>query len=115
MNKKLDTKIAEYLRDFAIFEKQCEDSNYTDTESAWTFMNDAANILRELKARRESKDHHFAVLDFAEARLMVRPIPSEMKAKDAPEDIASHFENELGLHLTDCEYMIGGFSIDIEQ
>lgn len=54
-----------------------------------------------------------ALLDFATGTIFIRDVPEDMQDADS-EEVAASFENELKVHLDDCQYMVGELTIDQE-
>jgi len=43
------------------------------------------------------------ILDFRTGKVFVRAVPTDMTEAD---EVANYYENELGTHTNDCQYMI---------
>ena len=57
---------------------------------------------------------YITILDFFAGSVFVRKVPKELKEQDG-EDIITAFEAKLGIHASDCQYMISDvLSIDLE-
>ena len=57
--------------------------------------------------------NRIAILDFVGKKVIVRSL-EEGDVEENAVDIAMEFESTLGLHLNDCEYMVGDIEIDVE-
>jgi len=54
------------------------------------------------------------ILDFANDRVIIRDVPPELIGKDA-EEIAEYFAKDLGIGVSNCEYMVGQCTIDAQE
>ena len=55
--------------------------------------------------KKELSVERIVILDFRTGKVFVRFVPLDMIESDADE-IAMYFENELKIHVNDCQYMI---------
>ena len=57
------------------------------------------------KCKKELSAERIVILDFRTGKVFVRYVPLDMIELGADE-IAMYFENELEIHVDDCQYMI---------